>query len=219
MSPQLVTILTLISGISWTLVYVDLIYRGFRDKTYGMPLFALAFNFAWEFLFAFVFNGGERSLQALVNTIWCVFDAIILYTYFRYGRKEFPKTAEARWFLPWSVTAFAVGFDTIYFSVVEFGVSPAARYTAFGQNLMMSALFIGMLVGRNDVRGQSMPIAILKGIGTLAPTIQFTAQTGSALILAFGIGCFVFDVVYAALLYQKFRELGLNPFTRRPVIA
>lgn len=52
MSPTLVTTLTLISGISWTIVYIELIRRGFLDRTYGMPLFALAFNIAWEFMYA-----------------------------------------------------------------------------------------------------------------------------------------------------------------------
>ena len=35
-------------------------------------------------------------------------------------------------------------------------------------------------------------------------------------ILILGIGCFLYDVIYIGLLYQKFRELKLHPFTRRP---
>jgi len=66
MSPTLVTILTLISGIGWSVVYLGLINRGFKDKTYGMPLFALAFNIAWEFMYAFVVNFGF-NLQKAVN--------------------------------------------------------------------------------------------------------------------------------------------------------
>ena len=93
MSPTLVVVLTLISGISWTIVYIDLIRRGFKDKTYGMPLFALAFNIAWEFIFGFLV-GGEVSLQKVVNAVWFLFDAVIVYTYFKYGRKDFPKTAD-----------------------------------------------------------------------------------------------------------------------------
>jgi hypothetical protein len=37
MSPTLTTFLTLFSGLCWTIVYLDIINRGFRDKTYGMP--------------------------------------------------------------------------------------------------------------------------------------------------------------------------------------
>jgi len=214
MSQTLVTVLTLVSGISWTVVYLDLINRGFRDRTYGMPLFALAFNIGWEFIFAFLVVEGF-SLQRIVNAVWFVLDAIIVVTYFRYGRREFP-SASQRWFIPWSVAAFVVAFVILYFTHLEFPDFWGARYSAFAQNLMMSILFIGMLVARNAVRGQSMYIAIFKFLGTLAPTIQVYAQTGSNLILVLGMAVFVYDVIYVAMLYRKFVELGLNPFTRRP---
>jgi hypothetical protein len=80
---------------------------------------------------------------------------------------------------------------------------------------MMSVLFIAMLVRRNNVEGQSMYIAIFKWLGTLAPTVQFYGQTGSHLVLALGIGCFVYDVIYMGMLYLKFRDLRLSPFTRQ----
>ena len=122
-----------------------------------------------------------------------------------------------KWFLPWSIAAFVVGFATIYFSGVEFGPAWGARYTAFAQNLMMSLLFIGMLVSRSNVSGQSIYAALFKWLGTAAPTIQVYAQTGSTLILILGIGCFIYDALYSAMLYRKFRELGLNPWTRKPL--
>lgn len=215
MSPTLVTILTLISGISWTIVYLDIINRGFRDRTYGMPLFALAFNATWELIFGFLVVEGF-SLQRIVNAVWFVLDAIIVVTYFRYGRREFPALVQ-RWFIPWSVVAFVVAFAVLYFTHLEFPDFWGARYSAFAQNLMMSVLFIGMLVGRNSVAGQSMTIAIFKWLGTLAPTIQVYAQTGSTLILVLGAAVFVYDVIYIGMLYRKFIELGVNPFTRRPI--
>ncbi len=211
----IITVLTLISGISWTIVYIDIINRGFKDKTYGMPLFALAFNLTWEFIFGFLVGNGF-SLQKVVNSVWFILDAVIVYTYFKYGRKEFPKTVE-KFFIPWSVIAFIVGFITLYFTHLEFEGFWGARYSAFAQNLMMSVLFIGMLVRRNNVDGQSMYIAIFKWLGTLAPTIQMYLQTGSMLILILGIGIFLYDVIYIGMLYQKFVELRLNPFTRKPV--
>src|SRR5258708_11390514 len=186
MTPDIFTLLTLIRVICWTLAYLILIPRGITDKTYGMPLFALSFNLSWEFLFAFVFRQSTGiTLQLIVNAIWCVFDVVIAYTYFRYGRKEFPKSVDVKWFLPWSIAAFVISFVTIYFSAVELGPAWGARYTAFAQNLMMSILFIGMLVSRHNVSGQSLFIAILKLVGTVAPTIQIYAQTGSKMILIF----------------------------------
>ncbi len=215
MSPTLVTTLTLISGISWTIVYIELIRRGFLDRIYGMPLFALAFNIAWEFMYAFLVFPG-LSLQRVVNITWFLLDAVIVYTYFRYGRRDFPP-AWQRYFIPWSLLAFATGFVTIYAMHYEFENYRGAIYSAFAQNLMMSVLFIAMLIRRNNVEGQSMVIALFKWLGTLAPTIQFYGQTGSHLVLALGIGCFVYDVIYMGMLYVKFREMKLHPFTRQPL--
>src|SRR5574341_250952 len=201
MSPTIVVVLTLISGISWTIVYIDIINRGFKDKTYGMPLFALAFNIGWEFIFGFVVGEGF-SLQKVVNIVWFLLDAVIVYTYFKYGRRKFPKTVD-RFFIPWSLMAFVIAFITLYFTHLEFEDFWGARYSAFVQNLMMSVLFIGMLVRRNNVEGQSIYIATFKWLGTLAPTIQMVLQTASTLILILGIGIFLYDVIYIGMLYQK----------------
>src|SRR5512142_2317161 len=113
-SPILITVFTLVSGISWTIVYVDLINRGLRDKTYGMPFFALAFNISWEFIYAFVIYQGS-PLQRAVNVVWFALDVVILVTYFKYGRLEFPKPVE-RSFIPWSVAGLVVAFATVYFA-------------------------------------------------------------------------------------------------------
>jgi hypothetical protein len=207
-------ILTLTSGISWTIVYLAIIYRGFKDKACGMPFFALALNLTWEFIYSFLL-GGELSLQLVINIIWFFFDVVILYTYFRYGRKEFPNTVDPKWFVPWSVWVLAVGFVTQYFTALEFPGLPGAMYSAFVINLVMSVLFITMLVRRDSVEGQSMGIAVFKWLGTAAPTLLFYLVSGSNLILVLGIVIFVFDVIYIGMLHQKFRDLGLNPFTRK----
>lgn len=218
MSSEIATVLTLISGISWTLVYIELIRRGFKDKSYGMPLFALTFNLAWEFLFSAVFRENDAvTVQTYINFIWCGFDLVIAYTYFRYGRKDFAQHEDVKWFIPWSLAAFAISFGIIYVSAVEFGSHWGPIYTAFAQNLMMSVLFIGLLTKRKNVDGQSIYAALLKWLGTAAPTILFYGRTGSQLVLILGIGCFIYDALYTYLLYRKFQELGLNPFTRKPV--
>ncbi|HLQ40680.1 MAG TPA: hypothetical protein VK118_06930 [Tetragenococcus sp.] len=44
--------LMLLSGVCWSIVYVELIRKGFKDKTYDMPVFVLGLNFAWETVYA-----------------------------------------------------------------------------------------------------------------------------------------------------------------------
>lgn len=208
-------ILALTSGISWTIVYLGIIRRSFKDQVCGMPFFALALNLSWEFIYSFL-RGGPPSLQVLINVTWFFFDVVILYTWLRFGRAEFPKTIDQRWFLPWTALAIATGLVTQYLAAIEFPGLFGPTYSAFVINLVMSILFIGMLVRRNGVEGQSMGIALFKWIGTAAPTIQFYLHTGSNLVLGLGVFIFAFDLIYVVMLYAKFRALGLNPFTRAP---
>ena len=86
--------LTVISGVCWTIVYIDGIRIGFRDKSYAIPFYALALNFAWELLYTVLgFRTNGVTVQNVFNAIWFAFDVGILYTYFKFGRKYFEDDA------------------------------------------------------------------------------------------------------------------------------
>ena len=77
-----------VAGLGWLLAYIDLIRLGFKQKTYGMPIAALALNIVWEGLYAYMywahdgmFYGGY--MMALVNTAWFIADCLILYTHIK----------------------------------------------------------------------------------------------------------------------------------------
>lgn len=192
-------ILTIISGTSWTLVYILIIIRSVQDKTYGMPFWALAFNISWEFLFAFVLGGDTHSrMQIVINTVWFAFDAVILVLYFLWGRKEWPAKLPQKLFYPYSLLVLAVGFGFVYLMSLEFK-DYYGMYAAFTQNLMMSVLFINMLKNRRSREGQAAGVAIFKMIGTLAPTI---ICINVPFVFFLGICCLVFDGIYLLLLHH-----------------
>lgn len=68
----------------------------------------------------------------------------------------------------------------------------------------MSILFILMLVERKGSRGQSLLLAISKGIGTAAITICFGVIGNyvppSLMVLILGVICFFLDVAYVFML-------------------
>lgn len=201
--------LKLFSGIAWTLVYIDAIRIGFKDKSYAMPLFALGLNLGWEVIYAYVSltQGDGPSLQGIINACWALFDVGIVYTYFRYGRRYWPPTLSANAFVGWSVLVFVTCFALQLGFFYEFGENLGARYSAFLQNLLMSILFIGMYVSRQahngqGSEGQTLLIAIAKWIGTVAPTILFGIYEQSGFILMLGVLCSVFDLIYIGLLLR-----------------
>jgi hypothetical protein len=196
----MVTFLTALSGISWTVVYLEAIRLGFTQRTYALPVAALALNIAWESIYAVRGLSGDPGLQTYINLVWALADVGILYTYVRYGRRELPSFVTPAMFVSWAVGVFAAAYAVQWAFLAEFDSFAATRYSAFLQNLLMSGLFIAMFVGRRGLRGQSMTIAIAKWIGTAAPTVVFGVIGRSAFILTLGILCFVFDVAYLALL-------------------
>jgi hypothetical protein len=211
-------ILTIISGVCWTIVYLEGIRIGFRDRSYAIPFYALALNLAWEFLytyFGFRINGVDT--QNIFNAAWLIFDIGILYTYFKFGRKYFRSTpmqglpaiaggSDKSAFVAWSILGLVTAFAVEYSFIREFGVAKGAAYSAFPQNLLMSVLFIAMLVRRGNREGQSLLIAVCKWLGTLAPTIVYGVlgeggfPRGSFLILIFGVFCSIFDLIYIRML-------------------
>ena len=103
-------ILTLVSGICWTVVYVDGIRLGIKDRSYAIPFYALALNLSWELLHTGYGFQSAVSVQTVVNAVWFTFDAGILFTYFKYGRKYFPGNLPPGAFIGWSLLGLMTAF-------------------------------------------------------------------------------------------------------------
>jgi len=206
MGKTLTDALTLVSGLCWTLVYILIIVRSYRDKTYGMPYWALAFNFSWELIFSFLLstNSPDHQLQIIINRVWLAFDVFILVAYFMYGKKEWPSSVPRSLFIPYSVLVMIIGFFFVYLVSVELDHS-RGKYAAFIQNRMMSWLFIAMLNRRRNTSGQSIGIATFKLIGTLAPTLIYGLKSNFVLFL--GLSCFIADLIYLLLLIGMSRDM------------
>ncbi|MCX5198533.1 hypothetical protein OOK31_32395 [Streptomyces sp. NBC_00249] len=194
--------LTLVSGIAWTVVYVEAVRVGLRDRTYAMPVAALALNFAWEATYAVYELRSGLSPQGVVNVVWAGADVLIIWTYLRFGRAELPEFVTRPLFAGWSVLLLVTGFAVQWLFLAHFGVHDATRYSAFLQNLLMSGLFVGLYAARRGPRGQSLVIAVAKWLGTLAPTLLFGVLEGSGFVLGLGVLCSVFDLVYIGLLVR-----------------
>jgi hypothetical protein len=184
------------SGVLWTLVYLLIIRRGFLDRTYGMPLAALCANFSWEFIFAFVYP--HDLPQRAVNVVWFSFDLVILVQLLVYGPREFAGLPK-RLFYAGFALALATAFGAELAVTLEFDDFDGA-YSAFGQNLMMSILFVTMLYSRRSLRGQSVWIAALKMGGTALASIAFyffnPDYDGSVLLPFLYVATLIFDGVY-----------------------
>ena len=156
--------LTVVSGVCWTIVYLDGIRLGIKDQSYAIPFYALAMNICWEVLQTVYGFQAAVSVQTIINAVWFVFDLGILFTYFQYGRKYFPANLPARTFIVGSILGLVTALGVEFAFIREFGVAVGAGYSAFLQNLLMSVLFIDMLV-KTGKSGGSKPHHRCKQVG------------------------------------------------------
>ncbi len=198
--------LTVVSGLAWTIVYIESIRLGFRDKTYAMPVAALGLNIAWETIYGLHGLTGTIDPQAVINLLWAAADLVIVYTFLRFGRSELPRFVNRPLFIGWAVVIFGTAYTVQALFIAEFGWVDGARYSAFLQNLLMSGLFIAMLVVRRGARGQSLIIAVAKWLGTLAPTILIGVLGDLPFIVGIGLLCSVFDLIYIGMLWWAKRN-------------
>jgi hypothetical protein len=207
------TLIMLGSGIFWTATYLLIIWRGFRDQTYGMPLAAFCANISWEFIFSFIFP--SDPIQHIVNIVWFTLDVGILLLFLRYGPKEFKHFPKWAFYTSFAL-ALLTAFSLVLFITIQFHDNNGV-YSAFGQNLMMSVLFITMLLSRQSLRGQSLSIAICKLIGTFFASLAFylysplTQQSG--LLPCLYIGILIYDLIYVGLVYV-YQHKGLSLATK-----
>lgn len=206
------TILTLISGIGWCIVYEECIRLGFRDKTCSMPFFALALNFAWEVIYFigdgfFYWHGtysGFPPIQILANGAWACLDVLILVTWLRFGKARWYPNADKKWFIPWSVMVVVLSYVIQLIFVAEFGGRMGSQYSAFLQNVVMSILFVTTLLQTGSTKGQSMLLAVAKWLGTLAPALLMGVVNGfQPYVFTMGILCSLFDLIYIVMLKKR----------------
>ncbi|MBT5200421.1 MAG: hypothetical protein HOK63_04635 [Thaumarchaeota archaeon] len=207
------TEIMMIGGLFWSATYILIIRRGFKEKTFGMPLVALCANISWEAIFAFY--SPHDAPQLYINYIWFALDAVIVFQFLKYGKKEFPKFSKWQFF-----TVFTLGISVAVPMIIGINYEfedKSGVYAAFGQNLMMSILFVSWLANRKGIDGQSIYIALFKMIGTGLSSLAFftyrpIAQDSNLLQFLF-VAIFVFDVIYTIGLYRKCKKIE-SPFKR-----
>jgi hypothetical protein len=202
------------SGVCWTITYLLILRRGVLDLTYGMPAAALFANLAWEIIYSFVHP--HTMPQLVVDRIWLAFDLLLLLQYLRFGPSVRKVRMNITFYLEF-LLAFAVTF-TLLLLISNALHDDNGAYVAFGQNLMMSALFTAMLRERHSVSGQSIYIALFKLFGTLLASVAFYTQTKtysqSPLMQFLFLAILVYDVVYVFMLASQLKHQRIKVFKR-----
>jgi hypothetical protein len=220
-----------VSCVFWSIAYVFMIIRGFKDQTFAMPITGLCANISWEFIFGFIYEPYDYANT--FGIVWFLLDIPIVWQGYAYGAKDFKNEFISKnfrlIFFFTLVTAFSIVLTSFYEFKDYYGTQ-----TGHIVNLMFSVLYVAMLLRRDSIDGQSMYIAVAKWLGTLATslstgfdvmgdlntplniysilTIQQYPYTPLVRVLYFFT--FIIDVAYMILLYRKIKEAKINPWQR-----
>lgn len=190
-------IMSIASGACWIVAYALIIRRGYLDRSYGMPIVAVCVNISWEFIFTFLIP--HEMPQSYINAGWLLLDLFILGQLLTFWRSDFPKLDNVV-FYPFTVSALLASFGLIYTMAVQF--DNCGAYSAFGQNFLMSILFMIMLFQRNSLVGQSVYIALVKLAGTalasLSAFLFVPLARQSAVLQYLFFAILLFDLSYVA---------------------
>jgi hypothetical protein len=222
----IITSLGLMGVICWYLVYMLLIYRGLKDKTYGMPLLPLALDLGFEFVYSFCFP--INLFSQVTNLLWFVLDLGIVYTYFKYGYTSFNKfyhLEKRQWYFV-SILAFVIGFLIIFFGhqfltqyLNHFPSGEILVFIVWLILIVISVCMLAMFFQRGNSQGQSFLIIGLIIVGNLFFIFQMILSptyykwNNPFLILVITISM-VIEFYYAKLLYKQLRKEGINPWKR-----
>jgi hypothetical protein len=157
----------------WVFTYI-IVIRGIKNSAFiDIPLIAVTANFAWEFLWSFVFITDMGSLYVWGYRAWFFLDCFIVFGLFRYGYKQLGVAALRH--KSKIIIAFALASWILmlyyYIKIYDFPISHNGVYSGYILNVMMSAMYIPMLLRLGDSQQFSKWAGWLKGVGTLLITV------------------------------------------------
>jgi len=203
----------------WMVAYIAIIWVGFRNKTYAIPIFAVCLNFSWEVIFS-VFRPpmtgtGEIDWTKLAMFIgWMLIDIIIVFQCFKFGKREQANAEIRRYFhigLMISILLAVIWMWTFTEQIHDNN----GHMSAYTINLIMSMLFVSMYFSRPDLRNHSYLGAWAKffatGIISVANGIMMMQKGVNTYFLFLMISVFAFDLLYISLLRQARARLSLAP--------
>jgi hypothetical protein len=189
----------------WVFTYV-IVIRGIRKNDFiDIPLIAVTANFAWEFLWSFVFITDMGSLYMWGYRIWFFLDCFIVFGLFRDGYKQIGIAAlrdKSKLIIAFGIACWVLMLY-YYIKNYDFPVSHNGVYSGYIINVMMSALYIPMLLRLGDSQQFSKWAGWLKGVGTLLISVFCVLKYNDGFLLSMCAVTALLDAVYIYLVMRN----------------
>lgn len=147
--------LVALMGLGWSINYVGMVHRSFRDRTYGMAIIPLCCNIAWEIVYTFI-HPSKNNVERTVFLLGLSINIGVMYAAYRFSPQEWSHAPLVQQHLP---SIFTIGILACLAGHValaaEIGPSLAYSWGAVICQVLLSVGGLGQLLVRGSTRGGS----------------------------------------------------------------
>ncbi|KAF4636549.1 hypothetical protein G7Y89_g1536 [Cudoniella acicularis] len=111
---------TAAGGILWSISYILMARKAFKDKSYAMPIHCLCLNITWEAVYGFVYGPG--LVNQIVFAQWVIVDMVLFYAIVKSAPHQWPNSPLVAKNLTWIILAGCV------FCMLLLGLAHAAGH-------------------------------------------------------------------------------------------
>ncbi len=182
----------------WVVTYIVVIKAIRTHQFIEIPIVAVTANFAWEFLWSFVFMTDMGLLYVWGYRLWFFLDCYIIYGLFLYGYKQMQLPQMRGRSAVWILFSLACSFAMLYFYIDRYDapLSHMGAYSGYILNVMMSALYIPLLLRMRSVGKFSRLAAWCKGVGTLLISIFCVLKFQDPFLISMCVVTTFLDAIY-----------------------
>ncbi|RAL12394.1 uncharacterized protein BO97DRAFT_344723 [Aspergillus homomorphus CBS 101889] len=164
--PWVLTFLRVCTCVGWLANYMGMIYKSFRDRTYGMALMPLCCNIACEFVYG-VIHAPDCPLYQIIFLCWFVLNCAVIVAAIKFAPREWRHAPLVQQNIGWIFALSIVFWTTAHLAIVaQVGATEGAAWSSWFCQLFLSAGCLCQLIVRGSSRGTSLWIWFARFFGT-----------------------------------------------------
>ncbi|PLB38598.1 meroterpenoid cyclase pyr4 [Aspergillus candidus] len=153
-------------GIGWVINYVGMVYKSFKDQTYGMAIMPLCCNIAWEVVYGIIYPS-KSLVEQSVFLAGLTLNFGVMYAAIRFAPNEWTHAPVVMRHLPLIFCLSMLGFLTGHLALAaEIGHSLAYSWGAVVCQLLLSIGGLCQLLCRGSTRGASYTLWLSRFLGS-----------------------------------------------------
>jgi hypothetical protein len=205
--PYTIVELCLFAGgcLMWVGAYYFIIMNARKTKLVDMAMVACCSNFAWEFLWSFIFRMDMGWFLVWTYRAWFFCDVYVFWLVLQYGSEQVNSPWIAKYFKPLCGVTL-LWFGVLYYFFIKEGYDTSiGANSAYIAQLFISVLSFTLILKNPELKGLSWPVGWLRSFGTGANTVfMFLHYPHNHFVHSMAASAFVIDMAYLWI-FLRFR--------------